>query len=46
MQLKEAINLSIKDFKATLFIEKIDLKQTNEKYNIEKIELDLSDINN
>lgn len=37
--LKNAINLSIKDFKATLFIEELDLKDGNDNYSITNIEL-------
>lgn len=38
-ELKNAINLSIKDFKATLFIEELDLKDGNDNYSITNIEL-------
>ena len=38
-ELKNAINLSIKDFKATLFIEELDLKDGNDNYSIANIEL-------
>ena len=38
-ELKNAINLSIKDFKATLFIEELDLKAGNDNYSITNIEL-------
>jgi valyl-tRNA synthetase len=41
--LKEAINLSSKDFKATLFIEDLVLNKTTEDYKINKIELDLDE---
>ena len=41
--LKEAINLSSKDFKATLFIEDLVLNETTEDYKINKIELDLEE---
>ena len=41
--LKEAINASIKDFKATLFIENLELKDTDKDYKVDKIELDLED---
>ena len=37
--LKEAINSSIKDFKATLFIENLVLNDTDSDYKIDKIEL-------
>ena len=39
-ELKEAIEKSINDFKATLFIKKINLQETNDKYKINKIILD------
>ena len=39
--LKEAINSSVKDFKATLFIEDLLLNNTNDDFKINKIELDL-----
>ncbi len=38
-ELKNAINSSIKDFKATLFIEELDLKDGNDNYSITNIEL-------
>ena len=38
--LKEAINLSIKDFKATLFIDKLEIKDIDKGFKIDKIELD------
>ena len=38
--IKEAIESSIKDFKATLFIDKLTLNDTKEGYKINKIELD------
>ena len=37
--LKEAINLAIKDFKATLFIENLNIRDINEGYSVDKIEL-------
>lgn len=40
-ELKEAIEKSIKDFKATLFIEELNLKIITEDYNICDIELDI-----
>ena len=40
--LKEAINNSIKDLKATLFIQNLNINDINKGYEIEKIELDLS----
>ncbi len=42
-ELNEAINLSIKDFKATLFIENLNIEVTSDDYTIEKIELNLED---
>ena len=44
-ELKEAIELSIKDFKATLFIEKLILNEIEQGYSINKIELDLDSEN-
>ena len=38
-KLKEAINNSIKDFKATLFINTLILSDTDKEYQINKIEL-------
>ena len=43
-ELKEAIELSIKDFKATLFIEELILNECSNKYNIKQIELDLENL--
>ena len=40
-ELKKAIEESIKDFKATLFIENLNFVATCENYEIKKIELDL-----
>ena len=40
--LKNAIERSIKDFKATLFIENLTMKEQKSDYKIDKIELDLS----
>ena len=42
-ELKKAIESSIKDFKATLFIEKLILNEKNSKYNIDNIELNLEE---
>ena len=42
--LKEAIEKSIKDFKATLFIENLELNDQEEGYTINNIELNLDDI--
>ena len=42
-ELAEAINLSIKDFKATLFIENLTVQETNEGYTVNKIELNLDE---
>lgn len=44
-ELKKAIESSIKDFKATLFIEELLLNGGNSKYNIDNIELDLEEQN-
>jgi len=43
-ELEDAINASIKDFKATLFIEKLNINIVEKDYTVDKIELDLSDI--
>ena len=40
-ELKEAINDSIKDFKATLFIDNLTMQLIDRDYEVEKIELDL-----
>ncbi len=40
-RLKDAINTSIKDFKATLFIENLNIKESEDGYTIDKIVLDL-----
>ncbi len=40
-ELKDAIELSIKDFKATLFIENLNIKEVNDGYTIYMIELNL-----
>ncbi len=40
-ELKEAIELAIKDFKATLFIENLNINEINDGYTIDKIELNL-----
>ncbi len=45
-ELLEAINYSIKDFKATLFVENLELKEISKDYNIDKIELNFDSINN
>ena len=42
-ELKDAINKSIKDFKATLFINSLIMNDCDSDYTINKIELDLSD---
>ena len=44
--LKDAINSSIKDFKATLFIENLNINIIDQDYVINKIELNLEDTNN
>ncbi len=40
-ELEEAINSSIKDFKATLFIENLNIKPIDKDYEVNKIELNL-----
>ena len=40
-ELKDAINKSIKDFKATLFINNLIINDCDSDYTINKIELDL-----
>lgn len=40
-ELADAINKSLKDFKATLTIQNLELSQTSEDYKINKIELEL-----
>ena len=42
-ELKEAINKSIKDFKATLFIKNLNINDIDKDYTIDKIELDLGE---
>ena len=42
-ELQEAIELSIKDFKATLFIEELILNEISNNYEIENIELNLEE---
>ena len=42
-ELKKAIESSIKDFKATLFIEELLLNEGNSKYSIDNIELNLEE---
>ena len=42
--LKCAINSSIKDFKATLFIENLNLSDANEGFEVSKIELNLDEV--
>ena len=39
-----AINSSIKDFKATLFIENLNITEVDKDYQVNKIELNLDDI--
>ena len=41
--LKNAINNAIKDFKATLFIENLDLNEIDKDYKVDKLELDISE---
>ena len=45
-ELENAIKASIKDFKATLFIENLNIKSVDKDYEINKIELNLEDIEN
>jgi len=40
-ELEEALNLSIKDFKATLFIENLNMVPKDEEYEVKNIELNL-----
>lgn len=42
-ELEEAINCSIKDFKATLFIDNLTMELIDKDYEVEKIELDLEE---
>lgn len=44
-KLKDAINKSIKDFKACLFIENLIIKDTTNEYKIDSIKLDLNSNN-
>ncbi len=44
-ELKNAINESLKDFKATLFIENLNLISNEKGYAIKNIELDLENVN-
>ena len=44
-ELKAAINSSIKDFKATLFIENLTINEQAKDYTINKIELNLEESN-
>ena len=39
--LKDAINSSIKDFKATLFIQELIIKDSSDDFTIDKVELEL-----
>ena len=45
-ELEDAINLSIKDFKATLFIDNLTISNIDSGYRVDKIELDLSELEN
>lgn len=40
-ELHEAINASLKDFSATLFIENLNIKEVDKDYSVDKIELNL-----
>ena len=42
-ELEKAINESIKDFKATLFIQNLDMKNIDENYKVYDIELELEE---
>ena len=42
-ELKEAIELSLKDFKATLFIQNLKINEINDKYKINNIELEMKE---
>jgi len=44
--LKEAVELSIKDFKATLFIENLKINDIDKDYTIDNIELNLDEVEN
>ena len=43
-ELNEAIEASIKDFKATLFIENLSCSLIDEDYKVNNIELNLDDV--
>ena len=43
-ELEDAINASIKDFKATLFIENLNIKSVDNDYEVNNIELNLENI--
>ena len=43
-ELEDAINASIKDFKATLFIENLNIKAIDKDYNVDNIELNLEEV--
>ena len=45
-EIETAINESIKDFKATLFIDNLVINKSDTDYEINKIELDLSEVEN
>ena len=45
-ELEDAIHQSIKDFKATLFIENLTIKSIRNDYTIDKIELNLDNSEN
>ena len=40
-EIKDAIEKSIKDFKATLFIENLKLREVKKDYKITKVELEI-----
>jgi len=45
-ELEDAINASIKDFKATLFIEDLNIKSVDKDYEVNNIELNLEELEN
>ena len=44
--LEAAISASIKDFKATLFVEDLNIKSINKDYKVDNIELNLKEVEN
>ena len=43
-ELENAVNASIKDFKATLFIENLSIKSIDKDYKVNNIELNLENV--